>query len=78
MVGFGPMLLDETQIVGIDAKGNYVMDKVYSMHDAKLHMLKIQKLMIDEFGVVARSNDMLASMAELASKVGTSESAEND
>ena len=48
------------------------------MNDAKLHMLKIQKLMIDEFGVVARSNDMLASMAELASKVGTSESAEND
>ena len=78
MVGFGPMLLDETQIVGIDAKGNYVMDKVYSMHDAKLHMLKIQKLMIDEFGVVARSNDVLANMAELASKVGTSESAEND
>ena len=78
MVGFGPMLLDETQIVGIDAKGNYVMDKVYSMHDAKLHMLKIQKLMIDEFGIVARSNDVLANMAELASKVGTSESAEND
>ena len=78
MIGFGPMLLDETQIVGIDSKGNYVMDKIYSMNDAKLHMLKIQKLMIDEFGVEARSNDMLADMADLASKIGTSESAEND
>jgi hypothetical protein len=48
------------------------------MHDAKLHMVKVQKLMIDEFGVVARSNDMLANMADLASKIGTSESAEND
>ena len=78
MIGFGPMLMDETQIVGIDVNGNYVMDKVYSMHDAKLHMLKIQKLMIDEFGVVARSNDMLADMSDLASKLGSSNSAEND
>ena len=78
MIGFGPMLMDETQIIGIDSKGNYIMDKIYSMNDAKLHMLKIQKLMIDEFGVEARSNDMLADMADLASKIGTSESAEND
>ena len=78
MIGFGPILMDETQIIGIDSKGNYIMDKIYSMNDAKLHMLKIQKLMIDEFGVEAKSNDMLADMADLASKIGTSESAEND
>jgi len=78
MIGFGPMLMDETQIIGIDSKGNYIMDKIYSMNDAKLHMLKIQKLMIDKFGVEAKSNDMLADMADLASKIGTSESAEND
>jgi hypothetical protein len=78
MIGFGPMLMDETQIVGIDTNGNYVMDKIYSMNDAKLHMLKIQKLMIDEFGVVARSKDMTNDMAELASKLGSSDSAEND
>ena len=87
MVGFGPMLMDETQIVGIkgmmgsDGKyitSEYEMGKIYSMHDAKLHMLKVQKLMIDEFGVVARSNDMLADMSDLASKLGSSDSAEND
>ena len=87
MVGFGPMLMDETQIVGIkgmmgsDGKyitSEYEMGKIYSMHDAKLHMLKVQKLMIDEFGVVARSNDMLADMSDLASKLGSSDSAEID
>ena len=87
MVGFGPMLMDETQIVGIkgmmgsDGKyitSEYEMGKIYSMHDAKLHMLKIQKLMIDQFGVEARGNDMLAEMSDLASKIGTSDSAEND
>jgi hypothetical protein len=78
MIGFGPMLMDETQIIGIDSKGNYVMDKIYSMNDAKLHMLKIQKLMIDKFDVVARSKDMTNDMAELASKLGKSDSAEND
>ena len=87
MVGFGPMLMDETQIVGIkgmmgsDGKyitSEYEMGKIYSMHDAKLHMLKVQKLMIDEFGVVAKSNDMLADMSDLASKLGSSDSAEND
>ena len=87
MVGFGPMLLDETQIVGIEgmmgSDGKYItseyeMGKIYSMHDAKLHMLKIQKLMIDQFGVEARGNDMLAEMSDLASKIGTSDSAEND
>ena len=87
MVGFGPMLMDETQIVGIkgmtSSDGKYItseyeMGKIYSMHDAKLHMLKVQKLMIDEFGVVARSNDMLADMSDLASKLGSSDSAEND
>ena len=79
--------MDETQITGIKGmKGSdgkyitaeYEMGKVYSMHDAKLHMLKIQKLMIDQYGVEARAKDMLAEMSDLASKIGTSESAEND
>ena len=41
-------------------------------------MLKIQKLMVDEFKVVARNNDMLGSMEDLASKLGGSGYAEND
>ena len=41
-------------------------------------MLKIQKLMIDEFGVTARSKDQLEEMASLADSMGSSDSAEND
>ena len=41
MVGFGPMLLDETQIVVGMKYITYVMDKIYSMNDAKL-MLKLK------------------------------------
>ena len=41
-------------------------------------MLKIQKLMVDEFGVTAKSNDQLAEMSALADSMGSSDSAEND
>jgi hypothetical protein len=41
-------------------------------------MLKVQKLMIDKFSVVARSNDQTANMETLAEKLGGSDSAEND
>ena len=41
-------------------------------------MLKIQKLMVDEFDVTARNNDQLSAMEDLASSMGSSDSAEND
>jgi hypothetical protein len=41
-------------------------------------MLKVQQLMVDEFGVKARNNDMLGSMSDLAAKLGGSGYAEND
>jgi hypothetical protein len=41
-------------------------------------MLKVQKLMVDAFGIDARSNDQIAKMADLADKLGDSNSAEND
>jgi hypothetical protein len=78
MVGMGPMLMDETQVVGMDADGNYVMGKNYSWNQNKLHMLKVQKLMVDVFGVTAKSHDQLGNMSDLAASLGSSESAEND
>jgi hypothetical protein len=78
MVGMGPMLMDETQVVGIDADGNYVMGKNYSWNENKLHMLKVQKMMIDKFGIKARSHDQLGNMSDLAASLGKSDSAEND
>ena len=67
-----------SQVVGVDSNGNFIKDQAQDWGEFKLHMIKIQKLMVDEFGVVARANDQLAAMEELASSMGSSDSAEND
>ena len=66
------------QVIGVDSSGNYIKDQAMEWDDYKLHMLKIQKLMIDQFGVEARANDQLANMLDLANKLGSTDSAEND
>ena len=78
MMGYGPVLMNSSQVVGIDSSGNYVKDQAQEWDDYKLHMLKIQQLMVDQFDVKARSHDQLDGMADLASKLGSSDSAEND
>ena len=78
MMGFGPVLLNSSQVVGVDSNGNFIKDQAQEWSEFKLHMLKIQKLMIDEFGVTAKANDQLSAMADLASSMGSSDSAEND
>ena len=78
MIGFGPVLLNASQVTGIDSSGEYLKDEAMSWGEYKMHMLKIQKLMIDKFAVVARANDQTASIEALADKLGDSDSAEND
>ena len=78
MMGFGPVLLNASQVVGVDSSGNFIKDQAQEWSEFKLHMLKIQKLMVDEFEVTARNNDQLAAMEELAGSMGSSDSAEND
>jgi hypothetical protein len=78
LTGFGPVLMNASQVTGVDSQGNYLKEEAQSWDEFKLHMLKIQKLMVDKFGVKAKANDMLSSMADLASKMGNSDSAEND
>jgi hypothetical protein len=41
-------------------------------------MLKLQKLMAEEFSVEARNNDQIAGIANLAEVLGSADSAEND
>ena len=77
-MGHGPVLMNSSQVVGVDSMGNYVKDQSLEWDDYKLHMLKIQKLMIDQFDIQARSHDQLADMSDLAAKLGSSDSAEND
>ena len=77
-MGFGPVLLNTSQVTGIDSNGNYIKDESVSMDVYQMNMLKIQKLMINKFGVEARGNDQTNQMAALAEKLGDSDSAEND
>ncbi len=80
LTGFGPVVHDSSWILGdphvhvtgIDAKGDYTMGLAPSWEEYKLHMLEIQKLMIDEYGVKARVNDMLADMPSLKSELSNS------
>ena len=78
MMGLGPVLLNASQVVGIDSNGNFIKDQAQDWNEFKLHMLKIQKLMVDEFGVVAKAKDQLGDMEALAGSMGSADSAEND
>ena len=78
LMGYGPWLPNLSQVVDVSANGNYVKDESSSLESYQLHMLKIQNLMVDEFGIKARNNDMLGSMGDLAAKLGGSGYAEND
>ena len=78
LIGFGPLLTNLGQVVDIDRKGNYVRDQGEPWGKYMLHMVRVQKLMVDKFGVKARNNDMTAELAALANTLGESSSAEND
>ena len=78
MIGFGPLMLDSSQVVDIDSDGNYLRDQGPAWGEYQLHMAKIQQLMINEFDVRARNNDITDEMAALTDKLGPKTSAEND
>ena len=78
MIGAGPLLLNASQVVDIDSKGNYVRDQGPEWGEYMLHMAKIQKLLIDKFGVKARNNDVTGEMKALSDALGGKASAEND
>ncbi len=78
MIGYGPLLENASQVVDIDSKGNYVRDQGSSWGEYMIHMGKIQKLMIDTFGVKARNNDITGDMAALIATLGDGANAEND
>ena len=77
-IGFGPVLLNTSQVTGIDSSGNYLKDESVSLDIYQMNMLKVQRLMIEKFKVKARANDQMGKMAALAEKLGDSDSAEND
>ncbi|WP_315982815.1 DUF4856 domain-containing protein [Aliamphritea spongicola] len=78
LIGFSPVLLGNTQITGIDAEGNYQQSNSVSLNEYALNMLKVQQLLKDKFSLVANNNDQLANLSDLADKLGSADSAEND
>ena len=78
LVGFGPLMPNLSQVVDIDSKGNFVRDQGGSWGEYMVHMAKVQKLMVDKFGVKARNKAITGDIATLAKKLGSGDSAEND
>ena len=69
--------MNGTQVSGLDATGAYQMADA-SVDGYMVNMLKVQNLMAEEFGVVAKNNDKLAGISNLAEALGLANSAEND
>lgn len=78
LIGFGPVTLNNKYVTGIDADGNFVMDRRKAWSDYQLDMLKVQKLLNDKFGLKARKNDATGDLAALADKLETDSTAETD
>ena len=79
LIGVGPVMPNSSQVTDIDSKGNYIKSQYGGGPDGyMLHMLKVQKLMIDKLGVTAKSNDNVASMGAMIKKLGSGAAAEND
>ncbi len=78
MMGFGPLMPNLSQVVGIDSSGNYIKDQGSSIGYYKLHMIKIQNLLVDKYALKARNNDVTKGMASLIEQLGPKKSAEND
>ena len=77
LVGMGPVMPSGSQVNGM-SNGAYTVASDRSMDGFAIHMLKLQNLMVEEFGVTARNNDKISSIANLAEVLGSGNSAEND
>jgi hypothetical protein len=78
LIGFGPLLLNASQVIDIDRSGDYIKDQGQDWGEYMLHMAKLQKLLVDVFGVKAQNNAISGDIADLAKQLGASTSAEND
>lgn len=78
LIGFSPVSLSGEQVTGIDADGNYTTGKTIDMGEYMIHMVKVQRLLKDTFGLKALSNEVTDDIKALSDKLGEKKSAEND
>ena len=53
LIGFGPALLGGGQVTSIDGDGNYAVGGDMDMGNYSVHMIKLQKLLADTYGLKA-------------------------
>jgi hypothetical protein len=78
LIGYGPLMPNLSQVIDIDSQGRYVKDQGSSWGEYMLHMLKLQKLLSEEFPISVLSNNMMEDISSLAGTLGDGASAEND
>lgn len=61
LIGYSPVLLGNTQVTGI-ANGDYVQSEGIGMGEYRVHMIKVQKLLIDTYGIEGRTKDLTAEL----------------
>ncbi|NRB05903.1 MAG: DUF4856 domain-containing protein [Rhodobacteraceae bacterium] len=71
LIGYGPPTKDESVVTGIDADGNFVKEGKMSWNTYQLNMLKVQDLLLKEFGLEARKNDGTENLAALVKELDT-------
>ena len=77
LIGVGPVLVNASQVVDIDSKGNYVRDQA-NWGEYMLHIAKVQNLLEEKYGLTAKSNKITGDLAALAKQLGAGNGAEND
>lgn len=78
LIGYGPVLLGGGQVIDVDAGGQYQTGGSQDMGNYMVHMIKLQKLLADSFGLEGRKNDATAELDGLVESLGEAISAEND
>jgi hypothetical protein len=71
LIGFGPVTMDESIVTGIDDNGNFLKDGRMSWNAYQLNMLKVQDVLVKEFGIEARANDGLEHLSGLIKTLDT-------
>ena len=77
LLGYSPVLLGNTQVKAL-VDGEFVQSSSVSLSEYRVQMIKLQKLMIDDFAVEARDKDVTANLAGLVDSLGQAMAAEND
>ena len=70
IIGFGPVLLNLSQVTDIDSQGNYVKDESKPLATYQYDMLKLQNLMVSAFGVEARQKRSACRHGIVAGEAG--------